>query len=375
MSPTKTSAAGRGERFLSAIAWVVALALVALAIYMGWRVGKFGRGAIVQAAQAEVSSPVFEDPQVFSHTRSREIPAGDNSQPVIPAYQHTEAARAVPRRLLLDTNIPDRPSTEIITHTVETGDSLFEIAIRYNVKPHTLLWANAQLNDNPDLISLGMELLIPPIDGVYYEWQEGDTVEGVAARFEANADELLAWLGNEFDLTNPTIPAGTKVMVPGGHREFRSWVIPTIPRGRAGVISSVLGPGTCEGGYEGAYGSGTFVWPAGNHKLSGNDYWEGHLAIDIGAGEGAHIYAADSGVVVFAGGAYGGYGNMVMVDHGNGYQTLYAHMSSVSVNCGQSVSQGGIIGYSGSTGNSTGAHLHFEARYMGGFINPWTILP
>ena len=137
----------------------------------------------------------------------------------------------------------------------------------------------------------------------------------------------------------------------------------------------MYGAGACTGSYEGAYGTGAFIWPADNHTLSGNDYWSGHLAIDIGAGEGARIYAADSGVVVFAGWATGGYGNMVMIDHGNGYQTLYAHLSQVSTHCGRSVAQGALIGYSGSTGNSTGPHLHFEVRYQGGFISPWFVLP
>jgi len=137
----------------------------------------------------------------------------------------------------------------------------------------------------------------------------------------------------------------------------------------------VYGEGACEGSYEGAYGSGTFIWPVDTHYLSGNDYWSGHLGIDIAAAQGAPVYAADSGVIVFAGWASGGYGNTVIIDHGNGYQTLYAHLSSVAVRCGQSVSQGAVIAYAGSTGNSTGTHLHFEVRYMGGFINPWYVLP
>ena len=112
-----------------------------------------------------------------------------------------------------------------------------------------------------------------------------------------------------------------------------------------------------------------------NHTLSGNDYWSGHLAIDIGAGEGAAIYAADSGVVVFSGPAAGGYGNMIMIDHGNGYQTLYAHLSQVIAGCGRSVQQGQTIGIAGSTGKSTGPHLHFEVRYLGGFVSPWYVLP
>ena len=164
-------------------------------------------------------------------------------------------------------------------------------------------------------------------------------------------------------------------MAPGVHREFRHWLIPTIPRGSAGCSSALYGDGACTGSYDGAYGTGSFIWPADNHTLSGNDYWSGHLAIDIAAGTGAAIYAADSGLVVYAGWVTGGYGTMVMIDHGNGYQTLYAHLNSINTACGSSVYQGTVIGRAGSTGNSTGPHLHFEIRYMGGFINPWQVLP
>lgn len=137
----------------------------------------------------------------------------------------------------------------------------------------------------------------------------------------------------------------------------------------------MYGAGACPGGYEGVYGTGSFIWPAINRTISGNDYWSGHLALDIGAALGEPISAADSGVVVFAGWSTGGYGYAVAIDHGNGYQTLYAHLSKVNVSCGQSVSQGQTIGLAGSTGNSTGAHLHFEIRYQGGFVNPWYVLP
>lgn len=295
----------------------------------------------------------------------------------MPPYQPlVEETNFISRRLNFHTVIPNRPAVDVRTYTVDTGDSIFEIANRFSIKPETVLWANYDLlNDNPDLISIGMELNIPPVDGVYYEWQEGDTLEAIAARFKAEVEDILDWSGNNFDLANPQAEPGQMVLIPGGVREFRQWLIPTIPRGQAGVSPGVYGAGTCTGGYEGALGTGGFVWPAGNHVLSGNDYWSGHLAIDIAAGEGAPVYAADSGVVVFAGPALGGYGNMVMIDHGNGYQTVYAHLSSVAVRCGSSVGQGGTIGYAGSTGNSTGPHLHFEVRYLGGFVNPWYVLP
>ncbi|MBN1537902.1 MAG: peptidoglycan DD-metalloendopeptidase family protein [Anaerolineales bacterium] len=283
---------------------------------------------------------------------------------------------SIHRQSNLYTIIPNRPDLVVVTHTVSLGDSIFEIANHYNIKPETVLWANYdQLKDNPDMLSMGMVLKIPPVDGVYYQMVEGDTIENIAAQFNVDPQNVISYAGNQFELTNPVKNSGDWVMFPGGQREFRQWLIPDIPRGKAGVLKSVYGSGACEGNYEGAYGTGSFVWPAGNHVLSGNDYASWHLGIDIGAGEGAGIFAADSGVIVFSGWATGGYGNMVMVDHGNGYQTLYAHLSKSAVSCGQSVSQGQTIGYGGSTGNSTGAHLHFEVRYQGGFINPWYVLP
>jgi murein DD-endopeptidase MepM/ murein hydrolase activator NlpD len=122
-------------------------------------------------------------------------------------------------------------------------------------------------------------------------------------------------------------------------------------------------------------GTGSFIWPTGTSKLSGNDYFSGHLGVDIAAGEGTPVSAADSGVVTWAAPIAGGYGNMVMIDHGNGYVTVYAHLSSFLTHCGAGVTKGQPIAYSGNTGNSTGPHLHFEVRYFGGFINPHFVLP
>ncbi len=353
------------SRFWSAFAWLIAAGLVALTIYLGWN---------TLSARAALSAEVTGEEQPVLPINK---PLPDSATPVkMPEFGVSGEMASVSRQADLHTIIPTRQRTDVRSYKVSLGDSVFEIARKFNITPETLLWANYDLlNDNPDMISVDMELKIPPVDGVYYQWAEGDSIQSVAARFEADVEDILSWSGNGIDLTEPSVPAGAWVMVPGGHREFRQWVIPVIPRGRAGVSSELYGAGACTGSYDGAYGTGAFIWPAGNHVLSGNDYWSGHLAIDIAAGEGAPIYAADNGVVVFAGWANGGYGYMVMIDHGNGYQTLYAHMSQVSTSCGRSLSQGQIIGYSGSTGNSTGAHLHFEVRYQGGFVSPWYVLP
>ena len=282
----------------------------------------------------------------------------------------------VTRRANPKTESPLRPRVEVLRYTVQRGDSVFAIAKKFDLEPESILWGNYDtLNDDPDMVQPGLDLNILPVDGVLYQWKSGDTLDAVAGTFKVDPREIVDWPGNAIDPVEPEIREGAVLVVPGGKREFRQWLVPIISRGNAGV-GAAFGSGGCSGDFSGgAVGSGGFIWPAANHYLSGNDYWSGHLAIDIAAGQGALLWASDSGAVVYAGWSGGGYGNMVMIDHGNGYQTLYAHMSSVTVTCGQSIGQGQTIGYSGSTGNSTGAHLHFEVRSNGGFINPWFVLP
>lgn len=350
-------------RLITLGAWLLAFGVAALAMYLFWRV----------TLRPTSAAPAIPD---SVKQAAQEAPA--QGEPAsLPLLNPVSDPLPITRRSSIHTNLTDHSDEDMRVYMVNKGDSLFAIASQFKVKPETVLWANYDsLNDNPHQISIGMQLNIPPLDGVYYKWQDGDTIGGVAARFEAKVEDILSWLPNNLDLVDPKVEVGQMIMIPGGHRELRQWIIPTITRGtRSGVSASVYGGGACTGGYDGAVGTGGFIWPAANHFLSGNDYWSGHLAVDIAGLEGSPVYAADSGVVVFAGWATGGYGYMIMIDHGNGYQTLYAHLSAVNVGCGSSVSQGSTIGAIGSTGNSTGAHLHFEVRYNGGFVNPWQVLP
>jgi murein DD-endopeptidase MepM/ murein hydrolase activator NlpD len=129
---------------------------------------------------------------------------------------------------------------------------------------------------------------------------------------------------------------------------------------------------------DGAVGTGAFIWPTVNHILSGYDYSPStnHFGIDIAGALGNAVYAADNGVVVYAGWNDWGYGNVIVIDHDGGWQTLYAHLSALNVGCGYSVYQGDVIGAIGSTGNSSGPHLHFEMLNESyGKVNPWNFLP
>lgn len=277
------------------------------------------------------------------------------------------------RDLQLKTNIPERPRYESVTYRVSRGDAMLRIAEQFKLKAETLLYVNSQLEDNPHNLKPGMELLIPPVDGLYYEWKEGDTFEVVADQFRADPNEIINFPGNKIDLTDPSVQPGTRVMVPGGSRALRDWTqdLQTAARGAntgtgGGNVANTCGGGPVAGG---------FGWPASSMVISGNGYGPGHLGLDIQANEGDPVYAAGSGVVTMAQGGWNyGYGNVIQIDHGNGYVTVYAHLSAIYVSLCTGVGQGAVIGAAGNTGNSFGAHLHFEVRYGGSNINPYDIV-
>lgn len=135
------------------------------------------------------------------------------------------------------------------------------------------------------------------------------------------------------------------------------------------------GGGQCWGPVSAPVGSGYFIWPTDHHVLVGRNYTYWHPGLDLGGNLGDPLYAADAGAVVYAGWNTYGYGNLVIIDHGNGWHTLYAHFNEIYVACGEGVVQGQVLGAAGTTGNSTGPHLHFEMRFNGSYVSPWNYLP
>lgn len=280
------------------------------------------------------------------------------------------------RQVEIHTNVPARPRKDVITYTVVSGDTVFGVAEKFGVTPETIVWGNPVLKDDPHSLRPAQELRIAPVSGVLRDVQPGDRLEVLANFFRVTVDDIVNWPGNSLDPDNPQLQVGQLLVVPGGRREFVQFVIPQIRRTTRSALPADAGPGQCAGGYTGgAVGLGTFIWPVTTRYVVGNNYWAGHLGLDLAAGLGQAIFAADSGVVVFAGWNNWGYGQLVVIDHGNGWQTLYAHNSQVNVSCGQSVSQGQIVALGGSTGNSSGPHLHFEMNYQGSRPNPYSYLP
>lgn len=278
------------------------------------------------------------------------------------------------RQVDLHTEIPERPRRGIITYTVQSGDTLFGIAEKFKLRPETILWANYDvLQDDPHMLEIGQVLNIPPVDGVLHVVKEGETLEAIAQKYNVSPEAIrnAEWNGLQ-DGGEPQV--GQVLIVPGGTRPFAGW---TPPRQAYVVVAGGkrLPSGACPSVQVPPLGTGSFIWPVNSHWRSGYDFTAYHPGVDFAGRLGDPVYAADAGTVVYAGWSTVGYGNLIVLDHGNGYQTYYAHLSAIFVGCGQQVAKGATIGLVGSTGRSTGPHLHFEIRGPGGFVNPWRALP
>jgi murein DD-endopeptidase MepM/ murein hydrolase activator NlpD len=279
----------------------------------------------------------------------------------------------IPRLIASNSTQPADFRTDVITYTVQSGDYLFAIADKFKIKPETILWSNFNvLKDNPEVIQPGQVLNILPVDGLYYQWQAGDRLDTVAGAYGVAPEDIILWPGNYLsptvDVQNPGIPPGTWLVIPGGHREFKQWE-PSVVRTVNGYWT-FGGPGACSGVFSGPAGTGMWTLPTASNWIVGNDYTAYHHGVDLYITMDEPLHAADRGVIVYAGWNTWGYGYLVVIDHGNGWQTVYGHLDRVEVGCGWTVQRGGEIGLGGTTGNSTGPHLHFEMIYNGVRVNP-----
>lgn len=265
----------------------------------------------------------------------------------------------VPRTIVPERTTPQIPqnSVELRRYIVEPGDTISGIAAKFGLSPETIVWSNSTLENNPDFLSVGQELIVLPVDGIYHQVGGGDTVEAIASTFKTEVAGILNHPLNNLDPENPIIQPGQWLVVPGGSKPF-------IPR----TVTAYSGPVPIDA----SVGSGSFGWPASGDISNG--FYSYHPAIDIAAWLGAPVLAADSGYVVVSGWD-NLFGYHIVLDHGNGYQTLYAHLQSYYVDVGANVAKGDQIGEMGSTGNSTGPHLHFEVRQGTIQRNPYGFLP
>lgn len=294
----------------------------------------------------------------------------------------------------------DQPQAGIITdekpvislYTVKEGDTLSTIAAKFSITTNTILWANDLTRSSK--IKVGQKLTILPITGIQYVVKKGDTISTIAKKFDGDMEEILSY--NDLEDAGK-IKIGMELIIPNGEIHVEKKVAPTPTKATSVAVktkstetipanSEVLSkPASIDS--DDVVNNGA-VPPVTVRGVNTSDYFthpvpssvqtqgkHGYNSVDFGAKTGTPIVAAADGVVIVEKGAgkwYGGYGNHIVIEHDNGTQTLYAHNSKNLVNVGDTVKQGATIGLVGSTGRSTGSHLHFEVR---GGINPWVGKP
>lgn len=245
-------------------------------------------------------------------------------------------------------------NSKISVYVVREGDTLGGIAKLFNVSSNTILWANDLSKSS--ILQVGQTLTILPVTSVRYTLKKGDTLASIAKNF--NADPVEIGIFNGID--DSSLAVGSEILIPNGEIATVSAPTKKIPGSLVATLNAPRGTATQIGYYMRPLMGG--VRTQGVHGYNG---------VDLAAPIGTPILASAAGDVLIAkeGGWNAGYGNYVVIRHDNGTQTLYAHQSSVAVSAGERVSQGQVIGYVGSTGKSTGAHVHFEIR--NGIRNPF----
>ncbi len=257
------------------------------------------------------------------------------------------------------TDVSSKPRSEIIEYEVKNGETLSQLAEKFKISLDTIKWANNL--DSIHSIKPGQVLKILPVSGVALTVKDGDTLESVAKKYSAASQAILDYPFNDIP-DDFKLKTGQVLIIPDGSPpEIKVAPKPKPqPQGPSAQFS--------------APGGGNFIWPAVSQGISQYFSWY-HPGIDLPNRSAPPILAADGGTVVVAGWPDNyGYGNRVVIDHENGYKTLYAHLSNIYVSVGQQVSRGQTIGQMGSTGRSTGTHLHFEIHFKGVAVNPLAIL-
>ena len=276
------------------------------------------------------------------------------------------------------TLIPDRPRNEVIEYVVEDGDTIFGIAERFGLSPETIAWSN----DRSIIGSLrpGRPINVPPVNGVYHQVIGSSTIAEIAASYGISDPNVItdSEYNNLFGTPPDTVlPSGTWIMIPGGVAEQIAWT-PRVEREGSNAnttggdfVSFAPGePGSC-GRVQNVSGT-SWARPIASYQWTrGFTSW--HTGVDLSASPGTPIFAANGGVVIFSGWNSFGYGDTIVLSHGP-FSTVYGHLSSRNVGCGQVVAAGQQIGGVGSTGNSSGPHLHFEIRYLDQPTDPTTIM-
>ncbi len=255
------------------------------------------------------------------------------------------------------TQVSDKPRAEVLNYPVEDGDTLSTIAKKFGVDTDSIKWLNKDVNEKR--LKPGVTLKIPPVTGVVHVVKNGETIYSIAKKYNVSAQAIVDFPFNEFSNDETfALAIGQQITVPDGEMPDEPILSPR------SNLANILTPNAGN-----ISATGKWLWPAAGTITQYYKPW--HKGVDIANHSGGPILAADAGTVIVAGWPDNtGYGNRVVLDHGNGYKTLYAHMSKIAVVAGQTVKRGDKLGDMGSTGRSTGTHLHFEIRTGKGNADP-----
>lgn len=281
--------------------------------------------------------------------------------------------------------VPDLDRKEVVTYTVQVGDNVFSIAQMFNIRPTTIIWGNEKiLSGNPHRVQPGMVLNILPVDGIYYEWEYGDDILQVSNRYKVTPEAILNWSGNHIQAKYfksgmyPLIDPGTMLVIPGGQQPLTEKIF-IVDRHLFEIweLDNIDGQCSVDITTSETIGTGSFTWPIIHHNSFIYDTSQSNKNdMDLVGQSGDSIYAADTGVIIFSGWSSTEYGNTIVIDHGNGWQTLYGHLNTILTNCGQIVHQKDTIGTIGMTDDQQEIYLHFElASIEHGRVVPLDYLP
>ncbi len=287
----------------------------------------------------------------------------DQDPRLIQTYDPNASGINLQNLLDIKTSVSSKPRSEIVEYEVKSGETLSQIAEKFGITVDTIKWANDI--QNIQSVKPGQKLEILPVSGVAHTVKSGDTLESVAKKYTAESQSIVDFPFNDLP-DDFKLKIGQVLIIPDGQPPE----VKVPPRSKTSQYFA-QGPGSSSFS---APGGGSFMWPTIYQYISTYFAWW-HPGVDLPNRSAPAVAASDGGTVVLAGWPDGyGYGNRVMIDHGNGYTTLYAHLSNIYVSVGQIISRGQTIGQMGSTGRSTGVHLHFEVRYKGIAVNPLSIL-
>lgn len=337
------------------------------------------RGEPDSALRSQESDASYIRPPLVLHTASGsyQLTGSLNTLPPSPT------ATPSPTQETLSLNATVQHAPAFFTYTVQPGDTLSSIARRFSIGSDYLVWNNPEVGHDVNSLIVGQQLLVPSIDGIVYTLVIGDTLADVADYFGITVGSILAYGPNGLTSAD-NVPQGATVVLPGAVPAAPSAPPPPPPSAPAPPVFVAAPPPpappvavVAPAPPPPAPSFSGFIWPFLGPISSPFGDGRGHTGIDIdGFGrEGSTISAAASGQVVLVAYLGYGYGYHVIIDHGNGFSTLYAHLSDIWVFEGEYVGQGEGIGVIGCTGYCTGTHLHFEIRINGTPVDPLGYLP